>query len=94
MQKSSTAKGWNVEAAPRRTMLVPANAARLGAIIWNDAPTVLYLKYGAPESAADYREEVQPESGWHMPMPAYKGDISGIWSADVAGAARVTELLP
>lgn len=73
------------------TTLLAANDARLGAAIYNDSPSTLYLKYGATASATDYTVKLFQDD-YHEVFGGYTGIIDGIWSADASGAAQVTEV--
>lgn len=73
------------------TTLLTANAARLGAIIWNDGPTPLYVALGAGATTSSFTAKVYGQSYLELPYPAYTGAITAIRAAG-AGSARVTEL--
>lgn len=70
--------------------LLAANAARLGATIYNDSTKILYVKFGATASATSYATQLG--NGGYLEVPfGYTGIIDGIW-ASANGNARVTEL--
>lgn len=71
--------------------LLAANAARVGATIYNDSTAILYLKFGATASATSFTAKLQPESYFEVPY-GYTGIIDGIWASDASGSARITEL--
>lgn len=60
-----------------------------GRTVFNDSTAVLYLKYGATASAADYTVQIAPGGYFEFPVPVYAGQVDGIWSA-ANGNARTT----
>lgn len=82
-----------VASAATSTSLLAANANRIGVIITNDDANILYVKFGATASLTDYTVQVPITSGVYvMTGPCYRGAIDGIWAADGAGQANITEL--
>ena len=81
-----------VTAAASNTTLAAANGNRKGLIIFNDSNKILYVKYGATATVDDWSYKILAGGYWEMPTPIYTGIIDGIWEADVAGKARVTQL--
>jgi hypothetical protein len=90
-EKSATATLSSVNDTATSTTLLAANAARLGVIIHNDSTSILYAKFGATASATSYTYRVEPNATLELAY-GYTGLIDGIWSADAAGAARITEI--
>jgi hypothetical protein len=90
---SGTATVTSVPSAIVSTILLVANALRLGATIQNDSMRVLYVRCGTPASAALYTVRLTSQSYWEVPA-GYTGIITGIWVAPAAGAALVTEFTP
>lgn len=90
--KSSTATVTSVADTATSTTLLAANAARLGATIFNDSSALLYVRFGAgTASSTDYSVRVYSNGYLHVPS-SYTGAITGIWATDPGdGAARVTE---
>lgn len=82
----------NVNDSAASASLLASNSSRRGAIVVNDSPSILYLKYGATASLTSFTYRIEPYGTWEMPEPVYTGAIDGIWSADASGAARITEL--
>lgn len=73
-------------------ILLPANADRLGASIYNDSTATLYVGIGDLPSTVFH--SVQLLTGDYFELPAnFTGPVYGIW-ASVNGAARITEYLP
>lgn len=82
----------SVAAAAANTSLLAANAARRGAMVFNDSASAnLYLKLGTAASLTSFTSLVPPSGYYELPYPAYTGAINGIWDAAV-GDARITEL--
>jgi len=89
---ASTPTLTNVSASATSVQLLAANASRLGATIFNDSTSVLYVKFGATASATSYTVQLQAYAYYELPTTAiYTGEIDGIW-VTATGAARVTEL--
>lgn len=92
-QVATAATLTSVNDSASSVTLLASNAARKGAIIVNDSAQTLYLKYGATASPTSVTYKIGPGVTWEMPVaPVYTGIIDGIWDADGAGAARITEL--
>lgn len=80
--------------ATSATLLV-ANTSRLGAVIHNTDANALFIKYGATAtvSPGGYTYKIPSDGTWEMPLHVvYYGIIDGIWAADGAGSASITEL--
>lgn len=90
-QRSDTATLTNVNDSATSVTLLSANTSRLGAMIANDSTESLYVKYGTTASVTSFSVLISP-GGYHEVPFGYTGRIDGIWSADGAGAARMTEL--
>lgn len=70
--------------------ILAANTGRLGATVFNDSTSALYLKLGATASATSYTVKMFQNDYFETPF-GYTGAIDGIW--DVAtGNARITEV--
>lgn len=93
---STTATTSSVNDQATNVTLLAANASRKGAIIYNDSPSLLYVKLGATASTTDFSYLLNGNAGGiggYLEVPyGYTGKIDGIWSADASGAARITEL--
>lgn len=87
----STATQTSVAAATSSTALLSANAARLGATVYNDSTAILYVLLGSG-TASTSAYTVQVAAGGYYEVPyGYTGAIKGIW-ASATGNARLTEL--
>lgn len=72
--------------------ILAANAARYGATVTNDDANVLYLLLGSGTvSATVYTVQVPPGGGYYEVPYGFTGILTGLWAADGAGSARVTE---
>lgn len=73
--------------------LLSANAARLGATIFNDSSAALYVKLGATATTASYTVRLVQYALYELPY-GYTGRVDGIWATDPGdGAARITEFV-
>lgn len=88
----------SVPSAASAGTLLAANSARYGATIANDDANELYILLGAGTvSATVYTYKLAGYSGsgsvpyYEVPY-GFTGIITGIWSADGSGSARITEL--
>lgn len=91
---STTATSSAVGDSATSVTLLAANASRLSVVVHNDSLATLYLKYDSAASGAsvtNYTYKLAPDQQWDMSY-LYRGLISGIWSSDAGGNARVTEL--
>jgi hypothetical protein len=70
--------------------ILAANAARLGATVFNDSTAVLYLLLGAGTSSATVHTVQMPSGGYYEVPFGYTGILKGLWAA-ANGSARVTE---
>jgi len=73
-------------------VLLPSNSSRLGATIYNDSSSLLFVKLGATASNTDYTVKLFPLGYYEIPY-GYTGEIDGIWVSAV-GHARIDELTP
>lgn len=88
----ATATLTNVNDTASSTTLLAANANRLTATIYNDSPSLLYVKFGTTASTTSFNVRIGAQGFYEIPVPTYTGRIDGIWSADASGAARIMEL--
>lgn len=74
------------------TTLLAANTARLGAMVFNDSTSLLYLSLAATCTTTAHTVQVAAGGMYEVP-PAYSytGIITGTW-ASANGSARVTEM--
>lgn len=88
---SGTAVITGVNSGVASGTLLTANTARRGAIITNtDANALLVNLAGGTASASSYSVRLAQNATYEVPY-GYTGLITGIWEADGAGAALVTE---
>lgn len=89
-QKSGTATLTNVSGSASSVTVLAANTSRIGATVYNDSTSVLYLKLGATASTTSFTVKLQADDYYEVPF-GYTQIIDGIW-ASATGSARVTEL--
>ena len=90
--KPATSITSSVASSASNTVILPSNAARLGATIYNDSSALMYIKLGALASTTDYTIKLFPQSYYEIPF-GYTGEIDALW-ASATGFARVDELTP
>lgn len=90
---SGTATRTQVADSASDGLILAANAARLGATIWNDSSAILYLGLGTTTvTTTNYTAQLSEGAYYEVPF-GFTGQIRGIWATDPGdGAARVTEL--
>lgn len=87
----STGAVTSVESTTVSGTILAANAARHGAVIFNTDANALYLLLAAgTASSTNLSVSVASNSSYEVPF-GYTGIIVGVWAADGAGAAKVTE---
>jgi hypothetical protein len=90
---AATAVVTPVPAKATTTLILAANPSRKAVIIFNDAVTPLYIKFGDSVSGSDFSVKLQGQEYYELPQPVYSGDLTGVWDGTVpTGFARVTEL--
>jgi hypothetical protein len=90
-QISTTPTTSTVAALATTTTLLASNTLRLGATIYNDSTSILYLKLGATASNTSYTVQLFSNGYYEVPY-GYTGIIDGIW-VSATGNARVTEIV-
>lgn len=90
---AGTSAVTSVGSAIVNTLILAANTDRLGATIFNDSQSRLFLKLGAVASTTSYTVRISMMGYYEVPFN-YVGIIDGIWSPNVSGDARVTEFTP
>jgi hypothetical protein len=88
--QSSVAECTNVNAAVADTVLLAYNQNRVGAAIYNDSASAMYLKLGTGASPTSFTVLIKGEGYYEVPFQ-YLGPLNGYWVSAV-GTARVTEL--
>ena len=82
----------NVADSASSVTLIASNTARLGLFIYNDSTEILYVKFGATASTTSFTLRLTPTGLYEMQSPIYTGVVDGIWAANAAGSARITEI--
>jgi hypothetical protein len=91
----TTAALTAVASAATSAQLLAANAVRRGIVIVNTDANALLIKYGTTASASSFTYQIAANGTLELPAPGqalYTGRIDGIWAADGAGSAFITEL--
>ena len=91
--RPSTATASPVADSATSTTILASNANRLGATVFNDSSSTLYLLLGSgAASTTNYTVQLAQNDYYEVPC-GYTGQLTGIWATDPNnGAARVTEL--
>jgi hypothetical protein len=92
LARTATGTKSTVNSGIASANILASNASRKGATITNTDANVLYLDLsGGTASSTSYSVAVASGGFYELPWPTYTGLITGIWAADGAGAALVTE---
>ena len=91
VSRSNTSTLSNVSSSASNVTLLAANPKRIGATIFNDSTSLVYVKFGATASATSYTVQIASNGYYECPAPIYTGIIDGVWSS-ANGNARITEL--
>jgi hypothetical protein len=87
---NSTAALTQVSSLTSSQVILPANTARKEAVIYNNSTANLYLAFTGTASLTAFTVKLATNTAYVLPMPLYKGVISGIWDA-ANGSDQVTE---
>lgn len=95
-RKGAAATGTNTSVAgtvSASTTILAANVARLGATVFNDSTSILYLSLGATCTTTNFTVKLAAGAYYELPNDStgWVGIITGTW-ATATGNARVTEL--
>lgn len=90
--RSSVANPTSVASSIVSVTLLAANPNRLGAIIWNNSASDLYIDLDAEATTNNFAVKVAGDGGYYELPFTYTGVVSGIWdTAD--GNAMVREFV-
>lgn len=93
IEVTGTAAVTAVNSSASSVNLLAANTKRTGAMVHNTDANALYLKFGATASATSFTVKIASDGYYEFPTrPVYQGVVDGIWAADGAGIASITEL--
>ena len=87
---NSSAVLTQVSSLTSSQVILAANTNRKEAVIFNNSTANLYLAFTGTASLTAFTVKLATNTAYAMPMPLYKGVISGIWDA-ANGSAQVTE---
>lgn len=90
VMKAATGTQTTVASSATNVTLLAANAARLGATIYNDSTALLYVRLQATATTSNFTVKMQGDDYYEVPA-GYTGIIDGIW-ASATGNARITEI--
>lgn len=88
--ESALATLSQINANVSSVQFLAANAARRGALVYNDSSANLFLAFAATASTTAYTVKIPGGGFYTFDPPIYTGPVSGIWDAAI-GAARLTE---
>lgn len=89
-QKAPSSAVTSVAASASSVTLLASNGARLGATVYNDSTSDLYIKFGATASTSSYTVALGSFDYYEVPF-GYTGVIDAIWIS-ATGNARITEV--
>lgn len=89
--RAATSTLANVAGSASSITILALNAGRLGAAVFNDSSSALYLKFGTTASTSSFTVKIAAGGYFEVPHPCYTGRIDGIWDS-ATGNARVTEV--
>lgn len=89
--RAATPTSATVAASASNVTVLASNANRLGATVFNDSSSIVYLKLGATATSSSYTVQMSALSYYEVPF-GYTGIIDGIW-VTATGNARTTELV-
>ena len=81
----------NVASSATSVTVLAANAARVGAVFFNDSTQACYVKFGATASATSFTYKVFASQTLDVAAPLYRGVVDAIWDS-ANGNMRVTEM--
>jgi hypothetical protein len=61
------------------------------AMIYNNSDKTMYVKFGPSATTADCSVVISSLGYFEIPIPPYRGLVTGIWAAGPTGSALVTE---
>lgn len=79
----------SVDDSASSVTLLSANDNRAEAVIQNDSPSTIYIKFGTTATTTDYTTKLATDG---VLITEYTGRIDAIWSANSTGAAKITEV--
>lgn len=70
-----------VPAAPSSTRLLDPNPERKALIISNFAPNVLFVRFGAAVTSANFQAMIAANERYTFPQPVPSGSVFGMWAS-------------
>lgn len=90
-QKSTSIVSSTVLSRINGATLIASNTSRIGATIWNDSTSVLYIDFDSSVSMVDFARKLEPNGYCEVPF-GYTGVVTGIWES-VNGSAIIREFI-
>jgi hypothetical protein len=91
VRRSTSATSFDVDASVTSTSLLAANFNRVGAVIWNNSTSDLYVDFDSSVSLTSFSVKISPDGYYELPFN-YVGVISGIWESE-DGKAIIREFI-
>jgi len=91
--KSSNTTSTTIPSSIDSTVLLAANPNRIGAIIYNNSLSDLYVDLDSSTSTDNFAFKIAAEGGYYQLPYGYVGIVSGIWDT-ANGSAMIREFLP
>lgn len=87
---AKTSPQTSVASSASSVSLLAANAARRGAVMFNDSTQACYVTFGATATSSNFTYKLFPSQTLVFDVPVYPGAVSGIWDS-ANGNMRITE---
>jgi len=89
--RSSLTSTATADSGTSANLVLAANAARKGVVVYNESTAIMYLGFGtAHVSATDYTYQIPAGATLELPF-GFSGQLRAIWTS-ANGFARITEL--
>jgi len=89
--RPSTSIITSVAVSTSNVVLLANNSLRLGATLFNDSSSLVYVKLGSVATTSSYTIKLFPQSYFEIPF-GYTNVVSGFWTTAVSGNMFVDEL--
>lgn len=86
----TTSNITSVVASTSSVVLLPANASRRSATIFNDSTSNMFVSFGSAASLSNFTVRLKPTDYYEFPLPVFLGSVNAIWTT-ATGNARITE---
>lgn len=90
---SSSTNRSSVAGNTSDVLLISANSARLGLLIYNDSDSPVYIGLGSiPVTSSNFTFIIWAQESQMLPS-IFIGEVRGIWQSINTGFARITEMI-